>query len=504
MIFSKLENSQLHIFSISSDPDNSDAAVKYFPNSVPNYGRVLDPDYGTAVNQYNNVERIVLSISGDLWVYEPDSANSLKNLVQITALSDWNQSDTQIDKIYLPKWSYDNKSIAFVRRPAALPSQVSDADIYVINDVQDIIESALTSGSTLPPTSWADSRIKKISTSSNPEWYPSYSRDSSLISYNLDSNNLFNNKTFVTDPDSALTPTNFDIYKSSSTGLGTPVEIEANSYNEAFIHWAPAGGDLLTYISIDGLGNCNLDMISYPSVKKIGGFRKDSSSEVVLKDNSYSSIKFHANEFKSNESVRFVTPLPFSMPLNKALKPVNTFRIIELASGREDFNYPAELTLFYSDAQVRNINESTLSIFKYIPEQNKWVQITSKVDSKNNLVIANINSTGLYGIFSGSKAPNVSFIERGKFFAFPNPVIYPENEAVRFRSNPTNISIKGFEIYTINGTLIYKRDFIPNETGNKSWGLVNYNGDIVSSGIYIYVITEETGKKHIGKIALIK
>ena len=75
---------------------------------------------------------------------------------------------------------------------------------------------------------------------------------------------------------------------------------------------------------------------------------------------------------------------------------------------------------------------------------------------------------------------------------------------VHFKSNPINIPVKNIKIYTINGTLIYSKDYDPELSQNKEWNLTNFNNDPVAAGIYIYLITEESGKEHTGKIAVIK
>ncbi|MDD3626855.1 MAG: hypothetical protein PHV06_06005, partial [bacterium] len=424
IVYTQLLFGDLDIYAVSSDPNDSLRGLPFFPDwSIPDYGRTVDPDYGTSVNQFASMERVALSISGDIWVYEPDSSHPYKNPVQLTNLSDWLLDNSQVDKLLMPAWAPDNKSIAFVRRPPTESSLVADADIWVLNEVQDIIESSLTGGTILPPSSWSDTRLVKISDSTNPDWFPSFSIDSSLISFNTDINNAFNNEDFIFYPSTSLIPANFDIYISSSDGAGVNTLVEGNSFNEAFIQWAPAGGDLFTYVSIDEIGNCTLDIISYPTSKQIGGFRNKSSEPLIIKDHSFSSLIF-PNGYQSQDldRINFYTPKPGAVQTSKLLRPINSFRIIELASGQTKLNEKAILSIHYTPAQIRNISEDSLILMRFHPKRKEWIPLNSTLNRKTGTVSAEITLTGIYGIFSDKKAPNLNFIDEWKFFAFPNPV----------------------------------------------------------------------------------
>ena len=85
-----------------------------------------------------------------------------------------------------------------------------------------------------------------------------------------------------------------------------------------------------------------------------------------------------------------------------------------------------------------------------------------------------------------------------QFGTFPNPCNLSEGQtAVKFFNLPEHSKI---QIYSVDGTLI--TEILP-ETADYNWNLTNKDGEIISSGIYFFVITTPNEIKK-GKIAIIK
>src|SRR5262249_37106364 len=59
------------------------------------------------------------------------------------------------------------------------------------------------------------------------------------------------------------------------------------------------------------------------------------------------------------------------------------------------------------------------------------------------------------------------------------------------------------KIFTVSGHLARKLSS-DDGTASASWDLTNDSGDKVASGIYVYLITDSTGAKAKGKLAIIK
>lgn len=82
-------------------------------------------------------------------------------------------------------------------------------------------------------------------------------------------------------------------------------------------------------------------------------------------------------------------------------------------------------------------------------------------------------------------------------FVYPNPC-YPERgQLVNFVNLPLGEGVK-INIYTVSGELIRTL------SQKSTWNCRNQNGEEVVRGIYIYLITDETGNKRLGKIAIVR
>lgn len=88
-------------------------------------------------------------------------------------------------------------------------------------------------------------------------------------------------------------------------------------------------------------------------------------------------------------------------------------------------------------------------------------------------------------------------------FAYPNPFLIGEGGTVKFiiPENNTDVDLL---IYNSDMNLIYKNQYILTPyTKYIEWNAKNNNGEFVSSGIYIFVISTKT-KDFIGKLAIIQ
>lgn len=99
---------------------------------------------------------------------------------------------------------------------------------------------------------------------------------------------------------------------------------------------------------------------------------------------------------------------------------------------------------------------------------------------------------------SAAPAPNLKNV-----IAYPNPY-KPSVSAARVVtfSNVTDGTIT-LKIFNLAGELIYSASH-DGATGSITWDVTDDDGDPVASGLYIYLITDSSGHKAKGKLAVLK
>ena len=472
----------LQIYKVSTDPADSNPREKISPDSSVNWGRMLDPNWGTTTNQYNNVERILVSVSGDIWTFEPASVNFDKNFVRVTGLSDPYKTEEEIQKCYEPRWTPDNQSILFVVRNTAYDTETANADIYLLNEVQTIIQKALNGDTTTYPTSLSDTRIVQITSSSHPEWSPSFSRDGTRVSYTTDLNDAFNNVLFQSNCNRALTKANFYVYHKNSDGIGTEQYVEGKAdYNSAFSKWAPANGDFFTLVSQDTINTISeLVVISYPSTYNITGFSKGKGGNTVVSDHSLCSLSFDNNDIYSPFSVTITPKLPYRFKTGE-LELLGEIRKINFS---DSIIHKAQLQMFVSNEEkkralplvIGNIKGNDITI----------LESSIRRTEIGEFISCNIDQSGTYGVFY----LKTSNIDEGSVKVYPNPA---NDTPIIFHSS---LVIKSIIIYNISGEKVLSKSDI-NST-NTQIDLHSF-----SSGLYIAVLNF-SGYKIVKKIAIIK
>lgn len=170
----------------------------------------------------------------------------------------------------------------------------------------------------------------------------------------------------------------------------------------------------------------------------------------------------------------------------------------------------ANITIKYADSDLQKRSESSLRIFKWSENKNKWNIVGGNVDTTRNEVTSQISSFGIYGAFTTSivESPETGGkLDNKNIYFYPNP-FNPDKETGTIRyslSKPGNITIK---IYDVANVLV--RTLIKNASQNSEielaefWDGKNDNGDIVSNGVYFYVIESSSGERAVGKIAVLR
>lgn len=173
-------------------------------------------------------------------------------------------------------------------------------------------------------------------------------------------------------------------------------------------------------------------------------------------------------------------------------------------------SYPDKDQDGYVDGTQPPLNELTLKIYRLDETSQEWVEVPgSKVDPVANIVSAKINHTSVYRWW-GSPTPA----------RLTNPIVYPnpfkagsEHDRVYFGYLPltgeaepakmlsTDTTIK---IYSLSGELVQTikegEDAVLPNNGQAIWKVP----DDIAAGLYFYIITNPSGDKVTGKLAIIR
>jgi hypothetical protein len=534
------------------------------------YHNWFDPDYCPAVEQPDSNPRVVVSIGGDLYVFNPNEPPPMNNpgtkIIRITDVS--NEYDNTVSRCLQPEWwcapASGYPDAGELKLVFVYESRTSnESQIYVLNDVETIISTANSENTSTPSnmvTDMNDSRLTLIShqpgsasTTLNlyPKWCPSWTlgseNDGAVVTYIEDVNNSFINETFNNiDSDTAvynsLQTTNFDIFMTHWDDPTLPGDnndvnlarqiIANNPYNEAFMRWAPAGGDKLTYISYNDTGEYTVSIIPITVNQNVG------PEGGTLWDNSFTSVDVPADALTGN-TLLSVTP-PLDPPATTDPRMLETGEVREFYADGEGitFDEPVTMVIHYADADQNGVVDSTDILEKYLRvwyydtslTPNQWVLIGGDVDEVANTLTIQTNHFSTYGIF-GTKYENKFKLVDLRIY--PNP-FRPNDDnkntgnydgGIIFDNLPEDVD--DIKVYNVAGDLIATKDkaikfYSIDELGDIDdkysigfasdpanfgavaiWYAQNDKAKKIASGLYIIVFTSN-GESSIKKIAIIR
>ena len=174
----------------------------------------------------------------------------------------------------------------------------------------------------------------------------------------------------------------------------------------------------------------------------------------------------------------------------------NIYIEIELFFCQSQLNGPAFISISYPDEDDNGIVDGT-----FILEENlkvnfwdgaEWIELPTSVDTENNIATGATTHFSIFGLF-GSPAPDL-----GDVAVYPNPFRPAKDATIKFLNLPANVKIR---IYNVAGELVSTKKDIT--TGAAGWDGRNDYGKPVATGGYIYIITDNEGRKKTGKIAVI-
>ncbi|MBA7539319.1 hypothetical protein ES705_31598 [subsurface metagenome] len=230
-----------------------------------------------------------------------------------------------------------------------------------------------------------------------------------------------------------------------------------------------------------------------------GTLKKDFSVEIStspLKDHEKKTAIINANKKLVDDDD------PFSFTLNSTLVKIEAFD----ANGNSitgTFEIPATITLSYDDSNPEDdivdgtspqLREETLAVYWLDESHSLWVKSPdSVVDKNSNMVTAR---TYHFSIFS---LHGVGATDLSDAYAFPVPFIPSKGDKITFKDISPLCTIK---IYTLNGELVRTIEHTRGKTIHE-WDVTNDRGDMLASGVYLYLIKNDKNKKK-GKLIIIR
>src|SRR3989339_159200 len=198
-----------------------------------------------------------------------------------------------------------------------------------------------------------------------------------------------------------------------------------------------------------------------------------------------------------------ITINPASAPtLNKNLVLIGYVHNIYMDSGQKTFSKDLEIALPYKDTDSDNriddkdIGTNKLYVYSCQGPNNPWVKETDvTIDKTDKVIIIKTNHLSYYGIFASlSSDLSVSHV-------YPNPYKPNLGHTKIFFANLT--SRAKVQIFDVSGDLVYEEEK-DTPTGELGWDVKNSKGEPIASGVYIYLITNNSGQTKKGKLAIIR
>jgi hypothetical protein len=137
---------------------------------------------------------------------------------------------------------------------------------------------------------------------------------------------------------------------------------------------------------------------------------------------------------------------------------------------------------------------------EWVPHQRPWgMTINKRLRGMTMGVIASVVSVML--VAPASHAASVATSSLSAVRAYPNPWRSDKhmNASIKFDGMPAGSSIKFF---TVSAHEV--KTLIADSSGMASWDRTNNSGELVASGVYIYLIIDPAGNDVSGKLAIIK
>ncbi|MCK5598000.1 hypothetical protein KAI78_00065 [bacterium] len=533
--YAQSDGTDIEIYKVPTDDSTPGAA--YYPHGFvasPDVTTWYDPDYIDGAVFADGKARIVACHAGELVVYvaeSPSNATTLDAERLTNFQTDQSDSSTLEPKCFNPKWSPDGDSIVFVYRPAG--SGVQKSGVYVMSGIiAEIDDGPLVAN-------WAldldDSRITEVyQTGVHPAWSPSFSQNGDVVSFNVDMNDTFNNVTYAgltgagTTFAEVMDGVNFDVYAREWTDPESifPSQAAAGDASQAFVKWAPEGGDKLLY-SVYNPETLVTTLQVFSDVDNVYGGWSTKAGDYGDKweDHSGTSVKIKGEISEYGYKDLSIKSVTRKIAIPEGNKYFGASR--QIYTEPQDGFLPegTELELTFRKAYVEGLDNYRLQLY-YVASNGLEAIDSNILEIEENVTMAAFATIEKQGVYVVLAVPKASLFDNfDEVRIFPNPAIASVDIdriiVDKLQDDITEVNIyniagekvatmdEGVDFYdqtTISGmTLPGDYNTAVDKTGAVvSWMLTNDDGNAVASGVYFIVMTTEGGDTIYKKVALVK
>ena len=244
--------------------------------------------------------------------------------------------------------------------------------------------------------------------------------------------------------------------------------------------------------------------IDHQSPDYVQGWAKTDEESILTKAGECI-LTIPAGAVDTDTVVRLSTPATIP-PQN--LAPAGLYIEVTIENGQTQLNSPATISFGYNEENGivvgTNIHEENLKIYLY--GGSSWQELPTTVDVLNNIATATTDHFTIFGLF-GTPAPNLT-----RVIVYPNPFKpYDGNDdtgkpynglpntGITFGNLTAEVTI---QIFDLSGNLV-REERVLNQASYQ-WDAKNGEGEEVASGVYIYLITNSSGKKASGKLGIVR
>jgi len=150
--------------------------------------------------------------------------------------------------------------------------------------------------------------------------------------------------------------------------------------------------------------------------------------------------------------------------------------------------------------------EQTIEFFNFALDEARYTldyittnPVENGMERLVEIQVSDPDVTGTDSAIGTYTAPKEFKLKLTELIVYPNPFKYSQNNQITFDGLTTDVKIR---IFTLVGELVWEKDV----TGQVkwSWDVKNKRGENLARGIYVYLVTNSSGEKKIGKIAIIR
>lgn len=169
--------------------------------------------------------------------------------------------------------------------------------------------------------------------------------------------------------------------------------------------------------------------------------------------------------------------------------------VLTIASTKEPIK-TEKTTITIPYLQEVKTKEKGLRIFYLNERKGEWTMVETKqeVNKEANTVSAQVSDFGTYRLME------VISLQTSEISHYPNPLKLNKTKEITFIDLPTTTNAK-IKIYNQVGEEI-KTISVTSE--KMTWNLYSDKGKLIASGIYFYLVIDDKGVKHRGKMAVVR